>query len=123
MQVSWLTLLLQQALIASAFLVWLVFIYSTTQAVLVQGGHKVRPRKSFQEEEALGVGHLSGRGVQQTGARMPWLLACRSEQMPLPAVESGEGKGHVGDVCVRVYRTQKTHVVEGVWRLGRQIPQ
>lgn len=57
---------------------------------------------------------------------MPWLLACGSEQMPLLSVESGEGKGHVGKVCdrvcVRLYRTQKTHMAEGAWRVRRQIP-
>lgn len=35
--------------------------------------------------------------------------------MPLPSVESGEGKGHVGEVCVRLYRTQKT-----TWRRGME---
>lgn len=53
---------------------------------------------------------------------MPPLLACGSKQMPLLSVESGEGKGHVGEVCVRLYRTQKTHMEEGAWRVGRQIP-
>lgn len=36
-------------------------------------------------------------------------------------MESCKGKEHMGEVCDRVYRTQKAHRVEGVWRLGERL--
>lgn len=114
MQVAWLTLLLQQALIVFTFLVWLVFIYSTTQAVLVQGDHNVRPRgKAFRKKQPWDLAILvaMGRSRQEQGCPRFWLVGlnrCR-------CCPWSQGKGR--DMWAR-YVSGSTGHRRHTWRRG-----